>query len=144
MSKKTTKRVRTADGRVNHYYGRKPTDGELAAESWGRTCHLIAQCVRYLATATGVVLPFWFAQQMVSSLAHGETKVAFDVGNTIGFSVSVMFNFVLWGSNRAMKRAHKNTIERLSSRPKELEIVIDKNRSSSKLTQRGETPAENR
>jgi hypothetical protein len=83
------------------------------------------------------------ARQAVAALA-GKTTLA-NIAVALGAKVSVMLA-VSWAASVGFgiwvffeRRLRKGTIERLTLRNKDLELQLDRRRSSSELTPRGET-----
>lgn len=80
-------------------------------------------------------------KEAVVALSGQNTSATIDIlGNlSISNSLALLFGVsgVAYGHNQ--KKLKEKTIERLSSRNKDLEELIDKNRTSSKLASTGET-----
>lgn len=90
------------------------------------TAYLFYQCANVLAGK------YTFAQIGMSFL--GNLKL------TDGAALLATSGSIAWGARE--RRLKKDAIERLTERIKQLELKVDPNRTSSKLTKRGDTPPE--
>lgn len=129
---------------------RKKSRGELEAEikflRSSDQAALLATITRELIRWSGLAFIVYQGQQIVATLA-GETTTA-NIGinfvTDIRISEAVAWIFggsgILYGLSR--ERLRRNTIAKISERNKQLEEIIDPKRTSSHLTERGETRPE--
>lgn len=128
----------------------KKTNAELQAElkllKSQRRADTFATAINKLITWGGIVLCFRYAYFMIASLAGKTTfaDVAVNVLGKIGISTSLAWFLAascgVYGFSQ--RRLRKNTVERLQGRIVEFEKAKDASRSSSNLTPRGDTRAE--
>jgi len=121
-------------------------EAELKALRSSRTVDGTVVVLQSLLRWGGIVAIAWFTRLAVGDLA-GQTTLA-DIG--IDFLGKVEVSVALaWTAGAAggyygyrQRKLRRDTVERLQKRVKELENFIDKNRSSSQLTSRGDTRPE--
>ncbi len=100
--------------------------------------------VRYGAL---IVVGYW-GLEAIRALAGSSTfaDISVDFLTEINVSVALAWSVGVFGGVYGYKQRHlrRNTVERLQGRIRELEAMIDPQRSSSKLTTRGDTRPEDR
>ena len=129
---------------------RKKTNAELLAENkflrGGQRGQNVASVLNNLIQWGGLVAIFYFGYLTVDTLA-GQTTTA-DIG--INFLANIRISTALaWGVGAVgvsygmvQRKLRRDTVERLQGRITKLERREDPNRSSSKLTMRGDTRKE--
>lgn len=100
-----------------------------------------------LRYGTIVVLGYW-ALQGIRAIAGSSTdaNIAVELLANFGVSVTLAWTVALSGGAYGLFQRHlrRNTVERLQGRIRELESIIDPQRTSSELTQRGDTRPEDK
>ena len=130
--------------------GRKPTAERLQAENdflrRGGIVQEIGKTVRFLLVAAATVGIVYLLGHSIEALAGKQTEANILVSLLGTLEVSVVLSWVVGGAGvaygRAQNKLRKTTVERLHKRIHDLESAIDQNRSSSKLTPRGDTNPE--
>lgn len=114
-----------------------------ATGSWGALTTLIKWA--------GVVWCFYFASVIAKAVAGKRTIVEANAGFTGSFAIHLLTDFLpffiaaaslLYGLGE--RKLRQSTVQRLQSRIHELEIYVDKRRTSSHLTTKGDTRPEDR
>lgn len=132
VGKKTRAQV---DAELNHLKATRKADGWVT---------VLQSLIRW----GSIVLLAWFAYLSVKALA-GQTTLA-DIGiDFLGkVEISVALAWAVGAGGTAygwsQRKLRKDTVERLQERIEELEVTIDDQRSSSRLTKRGDTRPEDR
>lgn len=127
---------------------RQELEVELLVMKKARFSEGVVQIVLSLIRWGSIVLISRYGYLAVQSLS-GQTTLA-DIG--INFLANVRVSVAIaWGAGAGgivyglnQKKLRKDAIERFHGRIKELETIIDKNRSTSSLTARGDTKPEDR
>ncbi len=128
------------------------TPAELRAENrllrQFRTTEGIASVIRELIRWGGLVLIARYGYLTVAALAGQTTAADIGIKFLADVQISRVFAVLFGGSGIAyglqQRRLRKNTIERLQGRIQEHERRIDPQRTSSRLTARGETRPEDK
>jgi hypothetical protein len=113
---------------------------------WGQIFDLLRSQGRYLIVAAAVVLCVYFMTSAVRSFA-GEVTIA---SVTLRLLANIILKWSLTATVSGLslalyfreKRQHERTRERLAKRVTELELQIDRTRTSSNLTAKGRTRKE--
>lgn len=121
-------------------------EAELKALRSSRTVDGAVVVLQSLLRWGGIVAIAWFTRLAVGDLA-GQTTMA-DIG--LDFLGKVEVSVALaWAAGAAggyygyrQRKLRRDTVERLQKRVQELEKIIDRKRSTSRLTSRGETRPE--
>lgn len=108
----------------------------------------IIQAVLALIRWGAIVGIVYFFSEAMQGLAGSSTQAKLDLSllANFNFSVTIAWISALAGIAYGLLQRHlrRNTVERLQGRVRELEQRIDPGRSSSKLTERGDTRPEDR
>ena len=126
----------------------KQLERELALRKYVHTSGLIAGTINNIARWTGLVAIAMFAYLCIRSLSGERTNAQIGISILGDVRISEVFAWLLAGSGMAYGRRQRSlrrrAIEHLHPRSKRYEESVDRGRSSSQLTPRGDTRPEDK
>jgi hypothetical protein len=121
---------------------------ELRYRLYAKIIDAVGSVIQACIPWAGAVLVAYFVYRSIQSLAGRMTLADIGIRFLADTKISEAFAYLFGATGIALglrrERLHKDNVQRLTSRIKELEVRLDPKRSSSRLTPRGETRPEDK